>query len=112
MCNNNAPVYPVLPGHVFSTDNSTVFVFKGKTEKLDGWHLLQSAMKEAIQSANQPIYGNGAGGTEHKNSLRVRSTSTMNATCMLATVFIIIIGLTERYFPQIYLSNWCPCSYP
>ena len=34
-CNEYAPMYSVLPGLIFSTDDSTVFVFKGKSEKLD-----------------------------------------------------------------------------
>ena len=53
ICNNNAPVYPVLPGLILFTDDSTVFVFKGKAENLDGWYLLQSTKKATVQGANQ-----------------------------------------------------------
>ena len=40
-CNNNAPVYPILPGLVFSTEDSTMFVFKGKASNTETRHLLQ-----------------------------------------------------------------------
>ena len=32
-CNHNAPVYPVLPSLLMSTDDTTVFTFRGTMEK-------------------------------------------------------------------------------
>ena len=35
--NKNAPIYPVLPGLITSTDDTTVFVFKGTAKESKGW---------------------------------------------------------------------------
>jgi len=50
--------------------------------------------------ANQLVYGNEEGGTDHKNGLRVRLTFTMNATWMMAATFITVTGLNERKLPK------------
>ena len=100
-CNNNAPVYPILPGLVFSTDDSTMFVFKGKETNTETWYLLQdNGVNNGVVKYNQSVYGNEEGGTDHLNGLRVRLTFTMNATCMLAATFITVTGVTERELPR------------
>ena len=96
-CNNNAPVYPVLPGLVFSTDDSTVFVFCGKVGKAKTWHLL---LNKDDQDASQSSSGNDKGGTDHLNGLRARIAFTMNATGMLAATFITVTGLMDRELPK------------
>ena len=40
-CNNNATIRTVLPGLIFSTNNNTICVFKGKAKNKSRWYLIQ-----------------------------------------------------------------------
>ena len=97
-CNGYASMYSVSPGLIFSTEDSTVF-FKGKSEKLDTWHLLQNNGMNASVT-NQLVCGNEEGGTDRKNGLRVRLAFTMNATGMMAATFITVTSLNEPDLPK------------
>ena len=100
-CNRYAPVYPILPGLIFSTDDSTLFVFKGKAKTAESWYLLQdNGFNDGVAKYNQSVYGNEEGGTDHLNGLRVRLTFTMNATGMLAATFITVTGVSEKELPK------------
>ena len=94
--NNNAPIYSVQPGLVTSTDDTTVFVFKGATKELEGWYLIDRSHDRKSQSS----YSNDKGGTDNKNGLRVRLTFTMNGVGMMAAPFITVTGITERELPR------------
>ena len=94
--NNNAPIYNVLPGLITSTDDTTVFVFKGATKELEGWYLLD---KKHIAS-KQSSYSNDKGGTDNKNGLRVRLTFTINGVGMMAAPFVTVTGITEKELPR------------
>ena len=78
----------------FSTGDSTVFVFRGKSKKESNWILLQDG--DDPKTTNQFVYGNEEDGTDNLNVLRVRLTFTMNAAGMCAAIFITVTGLTER----------------
>ena len=100
VANNNAPVYNVLPGLITSTDDTTVFVFKGATKELEGWYLLDKSHTAHKQSS----YSNDKGGTDNKNGLRVRLTFTINDVGMIAAPFITVTGITEKELPR----STCP----
>ena len=65
IANNNAPIYNVLPGLITSTDDTTVFAFKGETKELEGWYLVDKKHNQSKQSS----FSNGKGGTDNKNGL-------------------------------------------
>jgi len=90
-----------LAGLVFSTEDSTMFVFKGKASNTETRYLLQdNGVKNGVFKYNQSVYGHKEGETDHLNVLRVRLTFTMNATCMIAATFITVTGVTERELPR------------
>ena len=62
--NNKADVRCVLPGLVTSTDDSTIFIFKGKSTHDEGWYLVDNNQQESSQSC----YSTHIGGTDHLNS--------------------------------------------
>ena len=96
IANNNAPIYNVLPGLITSTDDTTVFVFKGAMKELEGWYLIDKNHDQSKQSS----YSNDKGGTDNKNGLRVRFTFTINGVGMLAAPFITVTGITEKELPR------------
>ena len=99
-CNRDAPVYPILPGLIFSTDNSTLFVFEGKAKMTESWYLLQdNGFNDDVAKYNHSIYGNEEGGIDHLNGLMVRLTFTMNATGILAAAFITVTSVSEKKLP-------------
>ena len=98
--NDNAPIYNVLPGLITSTDDTTVFVFKGETQELEGWYLVDKNHDNSKQS----YFSNDTGGTDNKNRLRVRLTFTLNGVGMMAAPFITVKGITEKELPR----NTCP----
>ena len=98
--NDNAPIYNVLPGLITSTDDTTVFVFKGETQELEGWYLVDKNHDNSKQS----YFSNDTGGTDNKNGLRVRLTFTLNGVGMMAAPFITVTGITEKELPR----NTCP----
>jgi len=85
-------------GLIFSTDDSTVFVFRGIAKEKSRRFLLQDGNDP--NTTNQSVYGNEEGGNDHLNCLRVRLTFTINDAGMLAATFITVTGLTERELPK------------
>ena len=96
IANNNAPIYNVMPGLITSTDDTTIFVFKGATKELEGWYLMDKSHSGGKQSS----YSNDKGGTDNKNGLRVRLTFTINGVGMMAAPFITVTGITEKELPR------------
>ena len=79
---------------LFSTKDSTIFTFKGKSKKKISWCLLQD--EEENNKNDQLVYGNEEGGIDHLNRLRVYLTFTMNSIGMLTAIFIAVTSITER----------------
>ena len=96
LANNKADVRTVLPGLVTSTDDSTVFIFKGKSKHDEGWYLVDNNQQESSQSC----YSTDIGGTDHLNGLRVRLTMTINGIGAMAAPFITVTGITEKELPK------------
>ena len=106
--NNNVPVFPVLPVLIFSTENWTLFVFKGVAKQPEKYHLVSNRgnVCKILNNNNQSIYGIEEGGTDNKNSLRVRHAYIMNSNEQLETTFVIVTGHTESELPRLI----CPSS--
>ena len=87
-----------MPALVTSTDDTTVFVFKGRSSAPENWYLLQGG---GIQKKDkyQSYYTNEEKGTDHLNGLQVRPTITINGIGMIAPTFITIKGVNERELP-------------
>ena len=94
--NNGVPIHHVLPAMVTSTDDTTVFVFRGASTKLEGWYLTESK----LQGNKQSLFSNDEGGTDQKKGLRVRLTFTLNAIGMMAATYISVTGITEKELPK------------
>ena len=91
--NNNAEVYPVKPWLLTSTDDSTLFVFKGiARNKKRSYGVIQDDETKGRLS----FFSQDVGGTAHLNGLRVRHTHTVNALGNSAPIYITVYGLTER----------------
>ena len=102
-CNHNTPVYPVLPSLLMSTDDTTVFTFRGRMEKGEQWYLL-SGKGADVDTSKQSVYSSSVGGMGHLNRMRVRLTFTMAGTWSLAPPFITVTGLSEKEL----LVETCP----
>ena len=96
LANDGAPIKPVLPALITSTDDTTVFVFKGSSKEPEGWYLVENER----DGKDQSNFSNDDGGTDNKNGLRVRLTFTMNGVGMMAAPFVTVTGLTERELPR------------
>jgi hypothetical protein len=94
-CNNKASIRHISPSLQFSTDDSTMFVFKGTARKIQSWTVVPKVEQKNRQT-HQSYYANDVGGTDNLNGTRVRLTYTMNAMGMTAAPFITIYGLNER----------------
>ena len=95
---NNVHVRPLLPSFITSTDESILFVLKGKSNKSSGWYLL-SKKDTGKKSGKQSVCSNSISGTDHLNGLRVRLTVTINALGLIAAPFIYVIGITREELP-------------
>ena len=56
----------MLPGLISGTDDTTAFLFKGTSAKLEGWYLVDLKHDKNEQST----YSNDKGGTDNKSSMR------------------------------------------
>ena len=101
--NDGMPIFPVHPALITSTDDTTVFVFKGKAEKEKGWYIIE---KDA-DGRKQAHFTNDKGGTDHLNGLRVHFTFTLNAIGAMAAPFITVTGITERELPKHSCPSGC-----
>ena len=91
----NPPMFHVHPALLLSTDDSTMFVFEGKSKSEYSWHL-HSNVKHSAQS----VYSAQKGGTDHLHGLRVRLTHTMCGLGIMAPLYVTIYGLSERELPH------------
>ena len=83
---------------ITSIDDSTLFVFKDKANKSDGWYLVQKK-STSKQGGKQSIYSNNIGGTDHFNSLCVRLNVTINALGPMDTPSISVTGISSEELP-------------
>ena len=97
--NYSAPMKPLHPGLITSTDDNTMFIFEG-TEKKSNWVLYDKDTHKSRQSA----FTGRPGGTDHLNGLSVRLTHTITAMGVMAPIYITVYGLTDR--------ELCPIKYP
>ena len=78
-------MYPVHPSMVFSTDDTTLFVFEGQD--------VSGGEKLGSDSESGSIHGHFTTDTgSHKSGLRVRVTVTMCAGGFLAPLFLTVTG--------------------
>ena len=92
--NNDAPVSPVYPWLITSTDDTTVFIFKGTACNKKKLFIVPEKMDK-----HKSNYSNDMGGTDHLNGIRVRHTYSMNAMGNLAPIYITVTGMNEREMP-------------
>ena len=86
-------LHPVNTNLLFSSDDSTMFVFEGATdEKTEewGWKIIDSTQGDSSVRSDFEV------GTDHENSggLRVRMTFTFTASGLAAPHYVAISGLT------------------
>ena len=97
MSNDNLPVRPLLPGLITSIYDSTLFVFKEKSNNSDGWYLVDNK-NTGKQGGKQSVYSKNIGGTDF-NGLHVRLTVTINVLGFMATPFISVTGISRGELP-------------
>ena len=98
--NDNTPVYPVHPGLIFSTDEQTSFVFKGKSKKKMEWVIAS----EAGTTKERSYYGNKMGRTDHLNRMRVQMNHTFNGLGATGPIYLTVNNLNNRELPE----STCP----
>jgi hypothetical protein len=102
--NGNASVYPVQPGMITTTDDTTVFACVGIANQSGAkqWKLLDADESYSLRSA-YVVDKDGA-----KNRLfsgqRIRFTQTMGGSRRMPPVFATMTGLSEDKLP----SDTCP----
>ena len=93
--------YPVDPNFVFSTEDTTLFVFEGSTG--DGeeceWNLIDKTNDWSVRSDFE-VWNDA----ENSAGLRVRLSYTMLATGLMSPLYIDVSGLTEEELSP----NICP----
>ena len=94
-----------MPRSIFSTDDTTAFVFKGIRNKSENWYLM-SGPGSTNNNSSHSDYSNEVGVTDHLNGLRVYVTFKIFAVGSLAAPFITVTGLTERELP-IFTCQTC-----
>ena len=90
-CNGNAPLKYALPALITSTDDTTMFVFKGTAPSVESWHVVP-VLDQKNRKDHQSYFSNNVGGTSLLNGTRVRLTFTMNALGNTAAPFITVYG--------------------
>ena len=94
-----------MPALITSTDDTTLFVFKGRASAPESWYLLQGGSLQKKEKYCS-VYSNEEKGTDHLNGLRVRPTVSINGIGMIAPTFITIKGVNEKELP----TQNCPCG--
>lgn len=99
----NAPLFPIHPQLLMSTDDTTLFAWEGKSESsaLQNWTLIdpfQSSSARSTYSCETDT---------NKNGLRVRLTFTMTGSGLLAPLYVAVTGLNDRELkiPDDYWDN-------
>ena len=77
--NLGVPLYPVLPGLVILTDDTTVFAFKGTIKGVEKWYLL-SGPGVNNDDRYYAVYSSETGGTDNINSLQAWLTSMLEVS--------------------------------
>ena len=88
--NNGASLIVVPPYLNTSTDDNTLFAFRG-TAVNNVSFCLTNITKSSLSNFSKEI-----GGTDHKNGLRLRHTHTMNPYGNMAPIYATVTGLNER----------------
>ena len=91
-----APIWAVQPDLLFSTDDTTTFVFDGKLGKNGKWKVASdTAVKN---SGTNALYKTEK--ISFMNGVRVKITFTYTGAGMTAPLFITVSGLTEEEMPD------------
>lgn len=108
LCNEGMGVSPIDPALAFSTDDSTVYSFRGKELVLDNLHLVNDGAKTDTKNVSScdPNLG------KHLNGMRVRLTFTMNAVGNVAPIFITVYGLSESELLEKDENGLCVVEVP
>lgn len=89
------PVRPVKPELIFSTDDTTVFIYEGKQNKKDKWSMVTKS--SLAGSGTKSCYSLDDG--SNMNGLRIKMTFTFSAAGTCAPLFFSVCGLTEQELP-------------
>ena len=92
---NNLHMRLMCPVLNTCTDDSNMFVFRGKANNSNRWYLA-SKKYTGKQVDKQLLYSNDIGGTDHLNGLRVRITVTLNDLGLITAPFISVTGCKRR----------------
>ncbi|KAL7498904.1 hypothetical protein ACHAWT_008594 [Skeletonema menzelii] len=89
-------VFPVKPEYIFSTDDTTCYIFEGKVDGKDKWTLVTN---DSIRnSGTSSVYR--VEDTKMMNGMRVKLTFTFSAAGMCAPLFVTVSGLSEEEMPN------------
>lgn len=89
-------VYPVKPEYIYSTDDTTCYIFEGKVDGQDKWTLVTN---ESIRnSGTNAIYR--VDDSKIMNGMRVKLTFTFSAAGMCAPLFVTVSGLSKEEMPN------------
>ena len=89
--NGGEEIRPILPWHITSTDDTTIFAFEGMTTTSKKIYLVDKYSDRSTRSS----YTQDNGGTTHLCGMRVRHTVTINAAGNVANIWLTVYGLTE-----------------
>ena len=91
-----APIWAIRPQLLFSTDDTTTYIFDGKEGKQGKWVF---ASERAIKNrGTQSIYREEK--VNMMNGIRVKVTFTFSGAGMTAPLFITVSGLSEEEMPN------------
>jgi hypothetical protein len=89
-------VYPVKPEYIYSTDDTTCYIFEGKVNGQDKWTLVTN---ESIRnSGTNAVYR--VDDSKIMNGMRVKLTFTFSAAGMCAPLFVTVSGLSKEEMPN------------
>lgn len=96
-CNPGMQICPVNPTLLFSTDDTTLYIFKGTEKVPEKWYLCTNM--ERADSGSYSAHITDKKVKVNLNGLRIRLTFTMSARGYTAPVFLTVYGLSERDLP-------------
>ena len=94
--NNNAPVFPVRPELIFSTDDTTDYIFEGKGVTQDPFVVVPTSHLQ--KSGTRSTYVRND--TKAMCGTRVKFTYTFSGAGISAPLFASTLGLTRREMPK------------
>ena len=94
-CNSNNNLAPVSPWLITSTDDSTLFVFRGIKKTQEKLYVCG----KRDESGKLSNFNGDTGGTDKLSGVRVRHTHTINAYGNTAPIYITMYGLNDRELP-------------